>query len=472
MRPSSALPALILLTSTMLAGCTVGPNYVRPQLSLTPSYTTPTAIAPTDPAWWSRFGDPVLDRVVARVLSQNLDMSAAAARVAQARAAAGLAHAEMLPTLDIGGSAESDHQSLQTPFGAAANQLGFPRNYNLYQTGAQASWEIDLFGGLARRRQAARAELGGSVADAAAVRLSVVAEAVDAYLQLRGLQARLAVAEDQNKVSTSLVGLISQRVDRGLSAPRDLNRALGDQEGVAATIPGLRAAIDGEMNRLDVLMGQQAGTSRAQLAAAQAIPLAPDPTGSTVPAELMRRRPDIVAAEHRLIAANARIGSAMAEAYPKLSLTGLLGAATVGGASLLSSGAMQASGMAGLRWRLFDFGKIDAEIAGARGQDAEALAVYRGSLLRATAEVETALAELAETRQEVDRRQQQVLVLTQARDQVRAAYQGGAVALLDVLDADRALLDASDRLAQARAGSARASVAAVRALGGGYVEGA
>ena len=126
--------------------------------------------------------------------------------------------------------------------------------------------------------------------------------------------------------------------------------------------------------------------------------------------------------------------------------------------------------MAGLRWRLFDFGRIDAEIAQARGRDAEALALYRGSLLRATAEVESALVLLVEARREAALREHQVAVLTQARDQVRAAYQAGAVALLDVLDADRSLLDASDRLAQARAAAARASVAAVRALGGGYGE--
>ncbi len=461
---------LALLIGTVLTGCTVGPNYVRPQIALTPAYATPATIALADPQWWHGFGDPVLDRIVAQVLSQNLDMAAAAARIDQARAVAGLAHAAMLPAIDVGASAETDHISQQTPFGEASRELGFPRDYNLYQAGAQASWEIDLFGGLRRRQQAARADLAGSTADAAAVRLSVVAEAVDAYLQLRGLQARLAVAQDQDTTSTALVGLIRQRVDQGLSAPRDLNRAIGEEDGVAATIPGLRAGIADEMNRLDVLTGAQAGTSRGWLAPARAIPVAPDPSGASDPSALMRRRPDLVAAEHRLIAANARIGSAMAEAYPKLSLTGLLGAATLGGSSLLSDGAFQASGIAGLRWRLFDFGRIDAEIAQARGQDAEALALYRGSLLRATAEVETALMQWIETRQEVDRREQQVAALTQARDQVRSAYAAGAVALLDVLDADRALLDASDRLAQARAGAARASVAAVRALGGGYGE--
>ena len=461
---------IILLIGTLLAGCTVGPEYVRPQAALTPGYVTAATIAPADPQWWRRFDDPVLDRIVAQVLNQNLDIAAAAARIDQARAAAGLAHANLLPAIDLGASAETDHISQQTPFGSASRELGFPRDYNLYQAGAQASWEIDLFGGLTRRQQAARAELGASTADAAAVRLSMVAEAADAYLQLRGLQARLAVAQDQDNVSTSLVSLIRQRVDQGLSAPRDLNRTIGEEQGVAATIPGLRAGIAGEMNRLDVLMGVQAGHSREWLSAAHAIPLAPDASGASDPAQLMRRRPDIVAAEQRLIAANARIGSAMAERYPKLSLTGLLGAATLGGGSLLSDGAFQASGMAGLRWRLFDFGRIDAEIAQARGRDAEALALYRGSLLRATAEVETALVQLVESRREAELRAHQVAVLTQARDQVRGAYQAGAVALLDVLDADRALLDASDRLAQARAGAARASVAAVRALGGGYGE--
>lgn len=154
--------------------------------------------------------------------------------------------------------------------------------------------------------------------------------------------------------------------------------------------------------------------------------------------------------------------------HPHLALNGLLGFASIGSASLFTGAGLQASGGAGLRWRLFDFGRVDAEVAQARGQEAEALAQFRGAVLRATEEVETTITRLAETRTEITLREQQVTSLTRSRDQARQGYAGGALSLVDVLYADRALLEATDRLAAARAEAARASVAAVRALGGGW----
>jgi NodT family efflux transporter outer membrane factor (OMF) lipoprotein len=463
---------LSLLPLVALAGCTVGPDYERPGVALTPAFATAGIVTPTtmDAAWWRAFNDPLLDGIVERALAQNLDIAAAAARVDQARAAAGAASAALLPRAGLNASAEKQSQSLDTPFGAASNKLGFPRDYELYQAGAEASWEIDLFGGLRRGREAARADLAGARDDADAVRLSIAAEAVDAYLQLRGLQARLVVAERQLDTERQLVALVRQRVEQGVSPDRELNRALGEEQGLDAALAPLRAGIAGQMNRLDILMGRQAGTAHAELAAAAIIPLAPDPAASVDPAALLRRRPDIASAERRLAAANARIGVAVADYYPHVSLSGLLGTASVGTAGLFTGNSVQAGGVAGLRWRLFDFGRVDAEVKQARGREAEALARYRGSVLRATEEVETALARLGEGRTEIGARERQVAALTKARDQARQAYQGGVVALVDVLDADRALLDASDRLAAARADTARASVAAVRALGGGWEE--
>lgn len=460
----------VLLATAALSACTVGPDYRRPAIALTPAYVTPAVVQAADDRWWQRFGDPLLDRIIDRVLAQNLDIAAAGARIAQARAAARVSDAARLPGVDATGSAQSASQSLHSPFGAAAGKLDFPRGYELYEAGVQASWEIDLFGGLTREHQAARAGLDAVTADAAAVRLSTVAEAVDAYLQLRGLQARLSVAERQLVVRRSLVALIRQRVEQGVSADRELNRALGEAEGVEAALAPLRAGIAGQINRLGVLMGVQAGSYGADLSRPVALPGALVASGDANPAELLRRRPDVVAAERRLVAANARIGAAVSSYYPKLSLTGLLGLASVGTSSLLAGDAVQASGGLGLRWRLFDFGRVDAEVAGAKGKEAEAIALYRSAVLHATEDVENALVRLGEGRTEVVALERQVAALRQARAQTQSAYDGGAVALLDVLDADRALLDAADRLEQARAQEARASVAAIRALGGGYEE--
>jgi NodT family efflux transporter outer membrane factor (OMF) lipoprotein len=459
---------LSLLATTALCACTVGPDYHKPQVALTPAWQAPVAMAPADARWWVAFHDPLLDRLVDQALAQNLEIAAAAARIDQARGVARAAGAALLPTVGLGASAEQDHTSLQTPIGAASRELGLPRDYALYQLGAQASWEIDLFGGLRRGREAARADLGATLADGDAVRLSIAAETVDAYLQLRGLQARLAVAQDQLATEQHLVSLVRQQAEQGVTADQALNRTLGEQQGIEASLAPLRAAIAGQANRLAVLCGQQAGALSADLATPAAIPLAPDPSGSAEPAELMRRRPDLVAAERQVASANARIGVAIAEYYPHVSFDGLLGVATVGGSTLFTGNALQATGGGALRWRLFDFGKVDAQVAQARGREAEALATYRGAVLGATRDVENALTRLVEGRAEIALRERQVASLTRSRDQARAAYAAGVTSLIDVLDADRALLDAADRLASARAETARSSVAAIRALGGGW----
>ena len=469
MRPAQTLQlAPALLAATALAGCTVGPNYVRPEVKLTPAYHATVAIAAADTRWWTRFADPVLDRLMEVALAQNMDVAAAVARVEQARAAAQASDAALRPRADLAASAERVRQSLRTPVGAVGNQLGLSRNYSLYQFGPQASWEVDLFGGLRREREASRADYASATADADAVRLSIAAETADAYLQLRGLQARYAVASRQLDTERRLTALVRQQAEQGIVADRELNRVTGESQGIEAGLAPLRAAIAGQINRLDVLAGRQAGLDPDMLNVMRPIPNAPDPSGSAMPAELMRRRPDIAAAERRLAAASARIGVAVADYYPHLSLSGLLGFASIGTGGLFTSSGLQANGGAGLGWHLFDFGRIDAEVAQARGRHAEALAQFRGAVLKATQDVETALTQLTEGRNEVALREQQVASLTRARDQARQGYEGGVLALIDVLDADRALLDAADHLASVRAETARASVAAVRALGGGW----
>ena len=410
----------------------------------------------------------MLERLVGQALAQNLDISVAAARVAQARAAATDAQAALLPRGELNLEAERDRQSLRTPVGAVAKELGLPRDYSLYQAGAAASWELDLFGGLRRGRQAARADLAATEAQTAAVRLSVSAETADAYLQLRGLQARLDVASRQLDTERRLAAIVREQIGQGVVAERELNRVTGEAQGLEAGLAPLRAQIAAQSNRLAVLTGRQAGAVTAELLVARDIPIAPDPSGGAVPSALMRRRPDLVAAEHRVAAADARIGVAVAEYYPRVSLSGLLGVASVGTGRVFIGDALQAGGSGALRWRLFDFGRVDAEVAQARGARAEALAQFRGSVLRATEEVETALTRLTEGRTEISLRERQLVSLTRSRDQARQAYEGGVLALVDVLDADRALLDAADRLAASRADTARASVAAIRALGGGW----
>jgi outer membrane protein TolC len=237
---------------------------------------------------------------------------------------------------------------------------------------------------------------------------------------------------------------------------------------VRASIPPLRAAITAQLNRLDVLVGDEPGTNRALLTGSETIPAAPRPAGSAAPTDLLRRRPDIVAAEGRLAASNARIGVAIADYYPHVSLAALVGSASTMTSNLFTAGALQASGGAAIRWRLFDFGRVDAEVAQAKGREAEALAAWRGAALHAAEDVETALNRLVEARAERASLVRQIALLRKARDETHRAYTEGVATLIDVFDADRQELAANDRLATVKANEARAAVAAYRALGGGW----
>ena len=223
------------------------------------------------------------------------------------------------------------------------------------------------------------------------------------------------------------------------------------------------------MNAMDVMLGALPGTHRGELEAAGAIPVAPQIAATGSPGELLRRRPDLIVAERRLAASNARIGVAIAEYYPKLSLSGLIGSATsVSGGNLFTSGASQASGALGLRWRLFDFGRINAQIAQAKEQEAESLIAYRLAVLKATEDVENAYSALVKREDQAVLLTQGVDSLSRARNASFAAYQKGVVSLIEVLQADESLLRATDARAQAQTESARAAVAAFRALGGGW----
>jgi outer membrane protein TolC len=235
-----------------------------------------------------------------------------------------------------------------------------------------------------------------------------------------------------------------------------------------ASLQPLRIDLEAQMNRLDVLLGVQPGSSATDLQSSRYIPSVPGMSVDDRPLEVLRRRPDVIAAERRLAASNARIGQALADYYPKISLAGVLGYESSVPSDLFKAATFQPQGIAGLRWRVFDFGKVSAEVAQARGAEAEALARYQQAVLRAAEEVENAFTSLVQLEAHQEELLAEVAALTRARDASQEAYQGGVIALTDVLDADRQLLSAQDELAQTRADSARAAVGTFRALGGGW----
>jgi NodT family efflux transporter outer membrane factor (OMF) lipoprotein len=472
---------LALALSISLAGCAVGrhpvgPNYAKPPMNVAPFHNLSNARAATSglPApkldtWWTGFDDPVLVTVVQRALEQNLDLAAALERVTQARAAAAEAGAQLLPTADLEASVTAQRQTGANLLGVIGNGFpGYRRNLREYTIGPAASWEIDLSGGLRRGKAAARDELQAAEADHVGTRITVAAEAADAYVQVREFQARLAVAQQLIDTDAGLLRLVEARRRAGAADGREVAQAEALLKEAKTTVPPLRVQLEAQLNRLDVLMGAQPGTYAKELMTPGKIPEVPAIGDADQPLDVLRRRPDIIAAERRLAASNERIGVAISDYYPKISLSGALGFDSINAATVFNGQAFQAIGGGALRWRLFDFGKVKAEIAQARGAYAEALVAYRHTALNATEDIENAMMELAQAQARLEQLQDEVDSLTRARDLSQRAYKAGAITLTDVLDADRQLLVARNEVESTRADAARAAVGTFRALGGGW----
>ena len=461
----------------LLAGCAAGPAYVPPSLQAPSGFMGGPAIdANADRAekvdlvdWWRSFNDPLLTNLIERALAQNLDLQQASARVVQARAALRRAKADLFPSGQVSGQASESYQSLESPQGQLASASpGYERGAQGYELDLGASWELDLFGGNDAARDAARADWQASAAAAAAARLAIIAQVADTYVAIRSLQAQLEVAQHQLEVQQQLAELVGLQYRKGIASEMQWRQAEGALAQVAATVPELEQELEITMNALDVLLGVQPGTTRPELAIVKPIPMPPAVSSAGGPAALLRRRPDIIAAERKLAASNARVGVAMAEYYPKFSLSGLLGTATMGLGGLFGGNSVQSSGVLGLRWRLFDFGRIDAEIAAAKGRNAEALAAYRLTVLRASEDVENAFTILLKQQARAQILADGVASLTRARSSSYAGYKGGVYSLLDVADADQRLLATRQAEIQSNAAASRAAIASFRALGGGW----
>lgn len=461
-----------------LTGCAIGPNYQRPSVKLQPFHNAPSVEArnvsrpaPVLDQWWTGFHDPELTRIVQRALDENLDLAAAMTRVQQARAAAQGAGAQRLPSGNLYAATTTLYQSTESMTGRfAANTPGYHRYQNYYDLGLAASWETDLFGSLKRGAEAATAEAQAAEASQTGTRITVAAEAADAYMQIRGAQARLVFAKDQIATDNHLVELVQQRRDAGVASDRELAQAQALLSQAKATVPLITVSLEAQLNRLDVLMGAQPGTYAAELTPVVDIAEVPAISGFGTPTDLLRRRPDVIAAERMVAASNAHIGQALAEYYPKLSLSGIVGSQALAPAHLFEQQGFQPVSVVGLRWRLFDFGRVAAEVEQARGSNAEALLQYRSSVLHAAEDVEDAFSLLVQSENRRNEIVREIAELQRVRDRSEESYSAGVIPLTDVLDADRQLLVAKDDLAVARENAARAAVGSYRALGGGWTQ--
>jgi NodT family efflux transporter outer membrane factor (OMF) lipoprotein len=459
------------LLAPLISGCvSVGPDYQQPESGL-PSRHRDAGISlsrtpPQIDRWWTLFKDPVLNRLVDRALAQNLDLVAADARIQQSRALARGASANRLPRAQGSSFANVQRDSREAGGNpSAASGAG----YGFYSGQIDASWEVDLFGGLRRAQNAADRDLDAAEANLAATQVSLVAEIADTYVRLRAVQERVAQARATVIAQQDAVSLSRSRFQAGLVSELDVAQADALLADLRAVIPGLQTDILERRNQIAQLIGTIPADIMRDLSPSRSIPNIPAIPTIGVPSDLLRRRPDIIEAERRAAASSERIGQQIAEYFPKISLLGTLGLQSRDVATLFTGGAGLISAGPSIQWRLLDFARIDAEVARAEGVEKERLAIYRGTILTAMKEVDTGLVRLRGGMQEQTVRARSVAAQVRARDVARDQYTRGLTQLLPVLDAQRRVNDAQDALIRARETRATAAIALFKALGGGWV---
>lgn len=459
--PSRALPLPLVALVLVLSGCAVGPDHHPPTAASlhVPAGFHASSGEAADPAaladWWTAFHDPELSGLVERALRGNNDLAVAQARLRSARAALKGAHGAQLPGLSASGSTSRQETVSGTGNDGSSFQAGF-----------DASWEADIFGGLRRAAQAARATAQSSAASLADVQRSLVAEVALNYLDARQAQARLGVARENLGYQDATLQIVRWRVQAGLVSDLDLQSAIAQRAQTAASIPTLEQGYETAANQLAVLLGVAPGTIQAELAPAKAIPLGPDNVEAGLPADLLNRRPDVVAAERSLAAEVDKIGVAKAQLYPALRLSGSL---TSSSATLSDLGSTIVGGLLGsITAPIFQGGQIRARIEQQTASADAALASYRATVLRALQDVENALVAIDRTKA---REAQLAIAETAARETVRLAdlrYRSGLIDFQTLLTAQASLLSAEDSRTLARAARASATVQLFKALGGGW----
>ena len=336
---------LVAMGAALVSGCKVGPNYTTPEVAVPAGWNSATTQPTTQPAvtvtqWWTTFNDPVLEELVEGAVAANLDLRIAAARVREARALRRVAGASLLPTIDGFGSYSRSRQSENiegfdttagTGGGGHGGVGGEAPTFNpgdemdLFQAGFDASWELDVFGGVRRSIEAARADVEAAVEDARDVYVTLLAEVARNYVDLRGLQRQLAIARANLKSQEETLSLTRARFDAGLVGELDVTRARTQAKTTESIIPGLETQLRAAAHRIEVLSGVHPGAMSQRLLVEAPLPATPPAVPLGLPSELLRRRPDIRRAERQLAAATARIGVATAELFPRFSLTGSFG---------------------------------------------------------------------------------------------------------------------------------------------------
>jgi NodT family efflux transporter outer membrane factor (OMF) lipoprotein len=474
--PRLALTGLGLALTA--AGCTVGPHYEKPDLSAPPAWNeaqqSGVSARPAELArWWTSFNDPLLNSLVERAVRSNLDLRLAEARIREARAARAVTAAGEWPRADVSGS-YSRNRSSENAVGSqgqgavVAPRPGADLEQDLFRTGFDATWEIDVFGGVRRSLEAADATLAATLEDRRNTLVTLLGDIAKNYIDVRGFQKRLLVARANLKAQQETLDLTRVRFQAGLASDLDVAQAEGQLNTTAAQVPTLEGSLTQAAHRLDILLGSEPGSLWDQLAKESPIPVLPAEVLVGLPSELLRRRPDIRRAERQLAAATAQVGAATADLFPKFSLIGGMGLQSISASDWFSGPSRFWSIGPTIRWPIFDAGRIRANIEVRNAQQAQALTQYEKTILAALEDVENSLVNYAREQMRHRTLRDAVAAHRRAVAMSNELYIRGLVDFLNVLDNQRSLFASESDLAQSEAVMATNLVALYKALGGGW----
>ena len=471
-RLKQIFPAFFLLAS---AGCAfapfqVGEDYVAPSPDMPATWTAPT---PTDKRiqaeetskakeklmfWWRQFEDPELEALVDEAFVGNLDLKLAAARMTQARTQYRLATGNAYPTL-----------SAST--GATRSKSPATDTQTVYKAGFDAAWEIDLFGRTSRAIEAAAADTESEEANRAGVRVSLIAEVAQSYIELRAYQLRLEVVQKNLAAQQETLQISQWRYLAGLTDESEVEQARTNDAQTRATIPDLQAGLAASKNRLAVLLGKHPGSLNERFSQSKAFPRLPDTVATGIPAETLQQRPDLIALERKLAAETARVGQKQAERWPSLKLGGSFGWQALSYGSLGNSGTLLHALTGTLAAVLLDGGKLKSAVDIQSAVQEQAFLSYQKNILLALEEVENALSAYAADQQRINARTQAYEAARRADELTRHQYASGLVDYSRVLETQRTLLAVEEALVSDQASLRTNLVKLYKALGGGWETG-
>ncbi len=482
--------SLILLALLLVSGCTAGPDYQPPDLNPPEQWLSTSRPAPVVD-WWRTFNDPVLDGLIADAVRSNLDLKIATARVREARAIHGATSAGYYPSVDAkagytrtrssenisgfsgGFSGAQGSQTGQGGQPGGTQSGGFSNNgeeFGFFNTGFDATWEIDLFGHTRRSVEAADADLGAAIEDRRDVLVSMMSEVARNYVELRAFQRRADIARGNVEAQTKTLKLTEGRAKAGVDRDLDVARQRALVQTTAAQIPALEASAAQAEYQIAVLLGLRPDELHLRLATPAPIPPAPPTVPMGLPSDLLRRRPDLRRAERQLAAATARVGVASADFYPRFNLVGSLGLQSDKLVNLFDAKSLAWSLAPSLNVPLFQGGRLRANLDAADARTDQALRQYEKSFLVAMQDVEGSLVSYVKEKERRAILASAVQDNQRAVELARARYTSGVENLLSVLDAQRSLYAAEDALAQSDRTTSASVIALYKSLGGGWEE--